>query len=196
MSVKFAQYWKFGVEYVEFLSPPNNFRTERNVEFTLAYDDSHWGFPIVLNPYVKLFYAAAGDSTVVVGKKGDTYDVEIGVVPTVDLKKATGLALTLSAPTWITVGPSDYWNRGGNVCGVALCSTDNVGVFSTGLTFKLALESVPARFGKWYAKAGFQYYNFLNDNLQFAQQTTLGPIPFSATHEDYFVGFGGIGFSF
>ena len=47
--------------------------TERNVEFSLAYDDSHWGYPIVINPYVKLFYAASGPSTVVLGKRGDTY---------------------------------------------------------------------------------------------------------------------------
>ena len=204
MTVKFAQNWKFGVEYVEFLSPPGNFRTERNIEFTLAYDDSSWwgGGPFTLNPYVKLFYAASGDSTVVTGKAGNTYDVEIGIVPTVDMKRYTGLSLTISAPTWITVGPSEYWNASGGtaLCGTSLCSTDNVGVFSTGLTGKLALDWVPARYGKWYAKAGFQYYNFLNDNLQRAQQTTLGlgagPAGFAKTHEDYFVGFGGVGFSF
>ena len=62
MSVKFARHWKFGVEYVEFLSPTTvatSFpATERNIEFSLAYDYSHWGYPIVINPYVKLFYAA------------------------------------------------------------------------------------------------------------------------------------------
>jgi hypothetical protein len=194
-TVKFAQNWKFGFEYVEFLSPPGAFSDERNAEFTLAYDDSHWGLPFTINPYVKLFYNFSGSSNVVVGKTGGSYDVEIGIVPTVDLKKATGYALTISAPTWITVGPSEYWNAGGNVCGVALCSTDNVGVFSTGLTGKLGLDWVPSRFGKWYAKAGFQYYNFLNDNLQLAQTATLG-ISYAQTHKDYVVGFAGLGFSF
>jgi hypothetical protein len=197
-TVKFAQNWKFGFEYVEFLSPPGAFRNERNVELTLAYDDSHWGLPFTINPYVKLFYNFSGSSTVVVGKTNGSYDVEIGIVPTVDLKRATGYSLTISAPTWVTVGPSEYWNRGGNVgCGgvLTLCSTDNAGVFSTGLTAKLGLDWVPARYGKWYAKAGFQYYNFLNDNLQLAQTITLG-VPYAQTHEDYFVGFGGVGFSF
>jgi hypothetical protein len=199
MTVKFAQNWKFGVEYVEFLSPPGNFSIERNIEFSLAYDDSGWwgGGPFTLNPYVKLFYAvSSGSSTVVVGKAGGTYDVEIGIVPTLDMKRYLGIPLTLSAPTWVTVGPSDYWNVGGNVCGTSLCSTDNVGVFSTGLTAKLALDWVPARYGKWYAKAGFQYYDFLNDNLQRAQQTTLGISDFANTHKDYVVGFGGLGFTF
>ena len=199
MSVKFAQNWRFGVEYVEFLSPPGNFSIERNIEFTLAYDDSGWwgGGPFTLNPYVKLFYAvSSGSSTVVVGKAGGTYDVELGIVPTLDMKRYLGIPLTLSAPTWVTVGPSDYWNVGGNPCGATLCSTDNVGVFSTGLTAKLALEWVPARYGKWYAKAGFQYYNFLNDNLQLAQVTTLGLVSFDQTHKDATVGFAGVGFGF
>src|SRR5215470_5385947 len=151
MTVKFAKNWKFGVEYVEFLSPPGNFSIERNFEFTLAYDDSSWwgGGPFTLNPYVKLFYAvSSGSSTVVTGKAGGTYDVELGIVPTLDMKRYLGIPLQLSAPTWITVGPSDYWNVGGNLCGVSLCSTDNVGVFSTGLSGKLALDWVPARYGK------------------------------------------------
>ncbi|MEA2990135.1 MAG: hypothetical protein QOG83_2846 [Alphaproteobacteria bacterium] len=196
LSVKFAQSWKFGVEYSEFLSPPGNFRIERNVEFSLAYDDSGWGFPITINPYVKLFYAASGDSTVVVGKRGDTYDVELGIVPTLGLKKYTGINATLTAPTWVTVGPSTYWNRGGNVCGLALCSTDNAGVFSTGLTAKLMLDMIPSRLGSWYAKAGFQYYHIINDNLLLAQ-TLVGTAPnFATAHRDIGVGFAGFGFSF
>ena len=91
MSVKFAQHWKFTVEYIAFLSPTTvttSFpATEHNIEFGLFYDDSHWGLPIVFNPYVKLFYAVSGPSTVVLGKRGDTYDIEIGMVPTVSFAK-------------------------------------------------------------------------------------------------------------
>jgi hypothetical protein len=196
MTVKFAQNWKFGVEYVEFLSPPGNFSAERNIEFTLAYDDSWMGLPITINPYVKLFYEASGPSTVVVGKAGDIYDVELGIVPTVSLLKSTGIPLTVSAPTWITVGPAAYWNKGGNPCGVTLCSNDNVGVFSTGLTGKLALNWIPSRFGNWYAKAGFQYYHIINDNLLYAQTQVGTASTFDAAHKDVVVGFGGVGFSF
>jgi hypothetical protein len=199
MTVKFAQNWKFGVEYVEFLSPPGNFSIERNFEFTLAYDDSWMGLPITINPYAKLFYNASGSSTVVVGKTGGSYDVELGIVPTVSLLKSTGVPLTISAPTWITVGPSDYWNKGGNVCGASLCSNDNVGVFSTGLTGKLALTWVPSRLGSWYAKAGFQYYHIINDNLLLAQTVAFGTgtaATFDSAHKDVTVGFAGVGFSF
>jgi hypothetical protein len=199
MTVKFWQNWKFGIEYVEFISPPGNFRIERNAEFSLGYDDSGWwgGSGFSVNPYVKLFYNFSGSSTVVVGKTDGSYDVEIGIVPTLDTKKYTGIPLTLSAPTWITVGPSEYWNAGGNVCGPALCSNDNVGVFSTGLTAKLALDAwVPGRYGKWYVKGGFQYYNIINDNLLLAQTIVGTAATFATAHEDVWVGFGGLGFSF
>jgi hypothetical protein len=195
-SIKFAQHWKFGVEYIEFLSPPGNFSQERNIEFTLAYDDSWMGFAITINPYVKLFYEASGPSTVTTGKNGDIYDIEIGMVPTLGLKKYTGLPITLSAPTWITVGPAAYWNIGGNVCGANLCSTDNAGVFSTGLTAKWAMDVVPKRLGSWYAKAGFQYYHIINDNLLLAQTNTGTASSFATAHKDITVGFAGVGTNF
>jgi hypothetical protein len=78
-----GKYWKTGVTYITFLSPPGAFRQERNVEPYIRFDDgalTGWAFTI--NAYAKLFYAISGDSTVVVGNQGNTYDVEIGMVPT------------------------------------------------------------------------------------------------------------------
>ena len=51
---KFAQFWKFGVEYGEFLPPAHDLATsfpsdERHIQLALAYDDSRSGFPIAFN---------------------------------------------------------------------------------------------------------------------------------------------------
>ena len=215
VDIKFAQNWKFGVQYIEFLPPAADLitsfpRTERNVEFSLSYDDSWVGWPIAFHPYAKLFYAAEGPSTVVLGKGGDTFDVELGAVPTLDTQKYTGIPLVLTAPTWVTVGPTDYWNRNDgttNFCGPAsdlACPLSNTGVVSTGLTGKLAIDSViPKRLGSWYIDAGVQYYHILNDALLAAQIFTgaaggaanvLGTFPNS--HRDVVVGFAGFGFGF
>src|SRR5258708_16782336 len=108
-----AKYWKTGVTYITFLSPPGNFPQDRDLEPYIRFDDgalTGWSFTI--NPYVKLFYAIAGDSTVVVGNQGDTYDVGIGILPTLDLKKIIGVPLTIAAPTSVTVGPSSYLHPG------------------------------------------------------------------------------------
>jgi hypothetical protein len=147
--------WKLGVEYIQFISGPGAFQTEKNLEFSLSYSDKLE--PVSINPYVKLFYAMEGDSTVVVGQRGDTFDVEIGAVPTIDLKDH-GLPVILSAPTWITVGPEEFWGGGGNA-----------GVFSTGVKVTYPFKNIPASAGNWSLFAGYQYYHLINDRLVLAQ---------------------------
>ena len=160
MNVGFAQNWTFGVQYIEFIPPAADLITsfpaiEHNMEFSLSYDDTSWGWPIPIHPYVKLFYELSGPvNGHVLGDPGNTYVVEIGIVPTLDAKKATGMPLVFTAPTWITLGPSSYWNKNDgttNKCGTlstSPCSLSNEGVFTTGLQGKLALDSVvPKRLG-------------------------------------------------
>jgi hypothetical protein len=144
-----------GAQYVEFISPQDAFKTEQNIEFSLAFDDTGL-LPFKLNPYAKFFWAMNGDSTVVVGKRGDTYDVEIGMSPTWDLAPYN-IPVVLSAPTWITVAPKSYY--GGD---------SNFGVFTTGLKATYALKTPPAA-GHWSVYAGYQYYHLINDRLVLAQ---------------------------
>ena len=143
-----AKYWKTGVTYITFLSPPGNFRQERNVEPYIRFDDGALtGSAFTINAYVKLFYAISGSSTVVVGNQGNTYDVEIGMVPTLDLKKITGTPLTIAAPTWVTVGPSSYWNAGATGCGLTTTAPCSNAVFaSTAIS-----PSGPPRPATWIA---------------------------------------------
>jgi len=157
ISGKIAPRLEAGVEYVQFVSgqPSVAFKDERNIEFSLKYKDGEPGAAFTVNPYAKLFWAVDGDSTVVLGKKGDTFDVELGAVPTYK----TG-DLTLSAPTWITVGPETYWGKTGDTI-----DDSNFGVISTGLK-----ATAPLSFFKGGAGASVyaftQYYHLLNDNLK------------------------------
>jgi hypothetical protein len=214
-NVAFARNWNVGVQYIEFVPPAADLitsfpSTEHNVEFSLAYDDTSWGWPIALKPYVKLFYEISGPSTVVLGRMGSTYDVEIGAVPTLDIQKATGVPLVFTAATWVTVGPTSYWNKNDgttNVCGTLSnmpCSLSNAGVVTTGLQAKYTLSAiVPKRLGSWYIKGGVRYYHIMNQALQAAQEFTgaasglanvIGTFP--QTHQDIGVVYAGLGFSF
>jgi hypothetical protein len=199
MNVKFAQNWSGGIQYIEFISPPHSFPgVERNIEFSLAYDDSPWNMTLPLHPYAKLFWAVSGPSTVVLGKAGGTFDVELGLVPTLDLNKS-GIPVVLTAPTWVTVGPTTYWNNGATGCGVSVftpCAASNAGVFSTGLTGKSPITFIPKRLGSWYVDAGFQYYHIINNSLLLAQTITGTAPNYAGAHQDIFVGFGGIGMGF
>jgi hypothetical protein len=175
--------WTLGVTYIEFLSPPGNFSTERNIEFSLKYADSPFLGPITLHPYAKLFYQIAGPSVVVTGKGAGTFDIELGAVPTLDLHP-WAIPATLTAPTWVTVGPSDFWGGGGNV-----------GVFSTGVTATMPLDFVSKAYGAWDFHFGGQYYNEVNNQLLVAQQL-LGTAGGGSGHRNIVVGFAGFGMHF
>lgn len=175
---------KAGVEYVQFISgqPSVAFQDERNIEFSLKYSDAP-DAAFSFNPYAKLFWAVdSKSSTVVLGKQGGTFDVELGAVPTY---KAG--AVTFSAPTWITVGPKSYWGSpesGG-------MHDSNFGVFSTGLKL-----STPLSFIKGGAKANIyaqaQYYHLINDNLRDAKALLNN----GADDRDHLVFGVGLGFGF
>ncbi len=130
---------------------------------------------------MKLFYAACGPSTVVLGKGGDTFDVELGIAPTLRFQEEYWRCADLyPRQPGSRVGPEDYWNKGvfiagnasnintrffagaSNFCGPQsnlACETSDVGVFSTGIKGKLMIDSVvPKRLGDWYITRGFQYY--------------------------------------
>jgi hypothetical protein len=156
-SAKVAKDFTAGVQYVEFISPQQAFVTEKNLEFSLAFDDSAYLKPVSLKPYAKLFYAMSGGSTVVVGRAGGTFDVELGVNPSLDLH-SYNIPVIVSVPTWVTVGPSDFWGGGGNV-----------GVFSTGVKVTYPLTAIPASAGHWSIYGAYQYYNLLNSRLSYAE---------------------------
>jgi hypothetical protein len=90
---------------------------------------------------------------VAVGKRGGPFDVELGLIPTLDLTKR-GIPLILMAPTWVTVGPEEYWNGGIGILQCRTCSASNFGVFTTGLHAKVPLNFIPASYGNWYVIAG------------------------------------------
>jgi hypothetical protein len=159
-----AQKWKWGAQYVQFVSgqPSVAFHDERNAEFSLTYDDK-MSKNFSINPYAKFFWAFdSKSSTVVTGKAGGTFDVELGVVPTTSLG-----AWTFSAPTWVTVGPKTYWAaKDSTIPGVH--PDGNLGVFTTGLKISTPVKFVNSGVHMNVYAQG-QYYHSINDNLVVAK---------------------------
>jgi hypothetical protein len=202
VSAVFAKYFKFDAQHVQF-NFPNGIPTAYNYVFSLSYDDSGWGLPFTINPYISLFYNAAGGSTVVYGRTSDGYRITAGIVPTVNLKPIGIPQLTFFFPTAVVFGPSDFWNRANgttNVCGVTgtlPCALSNLGMFTTGIQAKYALDAfVPKRLGNWYVKASGHYYYIFNDALLAAQAVTGAATSFATAKRDIFIGTGSVGFSF
>jgi hypothetical protein len=162
------------IQYVQFISPPGNFNDEQNIETALHFSDNLTP-TFSINSYLKWFYAVSGSSTVVTGAKGGTFDVEVGAAPALSLAP-----VTLSFPTWITLGPADYWG-----------GTDNWGVFATGVKATVPLDFIPPQLGHWNAHLGVEDYTMLNSELVRAQEL-LG----TGKHFNEVVVAGGFGFGF
>ena len=87
-------------------------------EVKLSLNDSFTGWPITFNPYITWYYelnsvgsiAGGGVSAACFPCKTNNYDFFIGMTPTINLEKYWGIPVTLKAPTYVTVGPSSFWN--------------------------------------------------------------------------------------
>jgi hypothetical protein len=101
--------------------------------------------------------------------------------------------IILSIPTWVTVGPANFWNGGKNALQHEDC---NWGVFTTGLRAEIALTFIPARLGHWYFDVEGRYYCLINKNLLQAQIDTLGLKSIHQAHRNVGVISAGFGVSF
>ncbi len=215
-SVGFAEHWGFSYQHLEYKLTWDG--GIQNDVYKQSFDDSYWGFPVTINPYFLVFYVENGGSPPILGKPKDTYRMEAGISPTFSFMKPYGVPLTISAPTAVTFGPSEYWNRNDgttNLCGPAStspCALSNYGYVTTGLQAKLTIADtiIPKRLGSWYVKGGVQWFHLLNDALLGAQGTggvapggtnlayagTAAVAGFPQAKKDIAVVSGGFGFSF
>jgi hypothetical protein len=189
-------------------------------QLRLTFGDSFTGWPITFNPYVEWWWSFNNFDQAATGGLSETAacfpcgpnrgDFLIGIDPTISLAKWWGVPLTLKAPTYITVGPADFWvgsSAGGGVifpatsCGVPVkmpCTpVSNIptagdwGVFTTGLTAIYDLKFIPSNYGGWYIKGGFQYYNVINSILRTQNLGVSGD-----GSQNVWLGFAGIGVHF
>jgi hypothetical protein len=158
--------------------------TEHNIDLKVSYADKWFGPDFSINPYVDFFYEIGGSSTVVQGRNGGTGYVELGIVPTYTLKAIDGWPITLTFPTYFSVGPEDYWGTGANKSG-------HFGVLSTAVNASVPLKFIPTRYGHWHADFGVQYYNLLNGTL-----LDSGTILSGNTERNIFRGYAGFGVGF
>lgn len=171
----------FTVQYIAFDSPGAAFATDNNVEFTLAYNDMGMLMhDFAVHPYTRLFYNVSGTSTTILGRNGNTFDVEVGFIPTYIWKAIPNYPVTFSLPTYVTVGPKNFWG-----------SSTNVGVFTTSLAASVPLSFLASRYGKWHMDCAISYYDLINSNLVRAAQA-LG----NSGDRSRFVGEIGMGFEF
>ena len=173
--------------YSPWYSPPHAFHTEQNMDLKVQYDDSKlWGKSgLSLNPYVDFWWAIAGDSTVILGRKGNTGYIEPGIVPTYTIKSMPAYPVTLTFPMYVQIGPDSYWDRSGAF------SNQNIGLFSVSANATMPLSFIPVRYGHWHGDLGVTYDYLINNALLHA-----GTIASGNTNHNVVIGTIGFGVNF
>ncbi len=180
-----------------------NFNTLR-----LTFSDSFTGWPITFNPYVEWYYEFKGQN---VQDMPACFDCQvgseffIGMTPTVNFKPWGVPWLTLKVPTYVTIGTGDFFGCPSTApCNSTVPgspgSSGDLGVFTIGLTAIASLTWIPSNYGNWYAKAGFQWYDVINDNLIASNAFSICGFEFATCPswdtKSIFVGFAGLGVAF
>ena len=139
-------------------STANKPSTEHNIDLKVVYNDGDlFGGGFALKPYIDIFYAVSGSSTVVLGREGNTGYLEFGISPTFTFKGVPEYPMTITIPAYTSVGPADYWDT--------TESSGNWGLVSVGVNVSVPLTFIPTRYGFWHADAGVTYYYLINDAL-------------------------------
>jgi hypothetical protein len=173
-------------------TPENNPHTEYNADFKLGYNDSDLLGAFALHPYADLFWNFAGQSSPVVaqatlGQNDKTFYVELGIAPSYTFKAITDYPITLTMPSYVSVGDSSFWGQDpGNG------DRSNLGVASTGLKASMPLSFIPSDFGNWNAYVGVTYIYTCNPALSYVDEHVLG----NADSHNLVYGYAGVGFSF
>ena len=159
------------------------------MDWKLSFNDTDYLKDFALHPYVDFFWNFTGkDSPVVsqalLGKNDHTFYVELGVCPSYTLKALPDLPITLSLPTYVSVGDSSFWGEtpSGN--------RSNLGVFSMGLKASVPLTFIPKDFGNWNAFVGVTYYHTCNPALTYINSGSGGE------SGSLVLGYAGFGFGF
>ena len=183
-------------------------------ELRLTYNDASWGWPVTFNPYVEWYYDFGNINSNSVGSGAQTpacftcgpnkSDFWVGIDLTWNASKWWGIPLTFKVPTYVTLGPENFWTGGaGNPVGAVVSFANGgpvagtvgndgiVGMFTTGLTAIYDLKWIPAQYGGWYIRGGFQYYDLINNNLVLSEVESV-----NKSNRNIWVGFVGAGVHF
>jgi hypothetical protein len=182
-----AEKFSLALTYSPWFSPPHAFKTEHNMDLKVGYDDSKmWGSSgFALNPYVDLFWAISGDSTVILGRKGGTGYFEPGIVPTWTYKGIAQYPMTISVPIYTQLGDAGYWDA------TRTFSNQIIGLVSISGNVSVPLSFIPVRYGHWHADVGVTYDYLINNALLQA-----GTIASGNDNRNVIIGSAGVGVNF
>jgi hypothetical protein len=172
VSVGMFKHLTLDVTYTAFVEQILNIGTSNHLDTKLTLDDSPWLGAFALHPYFEYWQELTGKATdadvpeAVFGpsaksgrhpQPGSSYYFNVGIDPSYTFSKVLG-GLKLEAPCSVLLPDERFY---GNYYG----SSSTVGLFELGAKATVPITFMPPGYGHWSFHVGFNYFDFVDDNL-------------------------------
>jgi hypothetical protein len=158
LAFKFADDWKFEVNYTAFDSMVDSYPTSQHLELKLSYDDSKALGAFALHPFVAYWQELDKKATVAFNSatSEESSYFTIGINP--GFKAGP---VKVEFPTYINLVNDDFYQKFDGTGGGS-----GLAVFGTELKLSVPLTFVPKDLGFWTLYAGVKYYHLDNEGLR------------------------------
>jgi hypothetical protein len=173
VSVGFLKHLTLDVTYTAFVEQILNIGTSNHLDTKLTLDDSEWLKGFALHPYFEYWQELTGKATdadvpeAVFGpsrnsgpnpQPGSSYYFDVGIDPQYTFGPKVLGGLKIEAPCSVLLPNERFY---GTYYGPA----STVGLFELGVKATVPITFIPPNYGHWSVHAGFNYFNFVDDNL-------------------------------
>jgi hypothetical protein len=173
VSLGMFKHFTLDVTYTAFVEQILNIGTSNHLDTKLSFDDSPYLKAFALHPYFEYWQELTGKATdadvpeAVFGpnpksgahpQPGSSYYFDVGIDPQYTFGSEVLGGLKLEAPCSVLL-PNDRFY--GEYYGHA----STVGLFELGAKATVPVPFIPSNYGHWSFHVGFNYFDFVDDNL-------------------------------
>ena len=173
VSLGLFKYFTLDVTYTAFVEQILNIGTSNHLDTKLTLDDSSFLHAFALHPYFEYWQELTGKATdadvpeAVFGPSrnsasnpapGSSYYLDVGIDPQYQFGPHVLGGLKIEAPCSVLLPDTRFY-------GTYYGASSTVGLFELGVKATVPITFIPANYGHWSMHAGFNYFNFVDNNL-------------------------------
>jgi len=173
VSVGFLQHFTLDVTYTAFVEQILSIGTSHHLDTKLSFDDTPYLKAFALHPYFEYWQELSNKATdadvpeAVFGPSrrsgshpapGSSYYFDVGIDPQYTFGPHVLGGLKIEAPCSILLPDERFY-------GTYYGPSSTIGLVEVGVKATVPLTFMPANYGHWSVHAGFNYFNFVDDNL-------------------------------
>jgi hypothetical protein len=173
VSVGLLKHFTLDVTYTAFVEQILNIGTSNHLDTKLSFDDSEYLKAFALHPFFEYWQELTGKATdadvpeAVFGPSrqsashpapGSSYYLNVGIDPQYTFGPQVLGGMKIEAPCSVLLPDTRFY-------GTYYGASNTVGLFELGLKATVPITCIPANYGHWSIHAGFNYFNFVDNNL-------------------------------